>query len=351
MFASHCSFRVKSIPRVSVLITTYNGASTVAQSIASILDQEMCDFELIIVDDGSTDDTPQLLASVVDRRVIILRNDERLGISGARNRGLAKCRGSYIAMLDHDDLSDPRRLALQSAYLDSHPDVVLVGSAVQELSERGVSPEDQPRHTSPPLLRFLLHLDNPLGWSSVMVRSDALRRLDPPPLRSRFEPADDFDLYHRLLEQGEIARLDIPLTTYRWHASNASHTSITQINEHATEVLTRAYAPWFGSEAAAAAALVVQYSNNRMAVSEPGTMSRLREIVMRVADGLSEARPSERPAIAAGAQLILWRLTRAAVRSGRLSLFRRPAPAVDAAASLAIGAIRAGLRRRSRHTR
>src|SRR5215212_1210690 len=214
--------RVNLSPRVSVLITTHNGASTIAQSIGSILSQDMCDFELVVVDDASSDSTPELLTSIDDPRILIIRNDERLGIAGARNRGVAKCRARYIAMLDHDDLSNPCRLRLQAAYLDSHADVALVGSAVQELSDRGLIPEDQPAHTSPPLLRLLLHLDNPLAWSSVMIRAESLRRLDPPPLRSRFEPADDFDLYHRLLEHGKIARLGIPLTTYRWHPSNTS---------------------------------------------------------------------------------------------------------------------------------
>jgi hypothetical protein len=247
-------------------------------------------------------------------------------------------------MLDHDDLSDRRRLALQAAYLDSHPDTILVGSAVLELSERGLKPEDQPIQTSPALLRLLLHLDNPLAWSSVMLRADALFRLGPPPLRSEFAPADDFDLYHRLLEHGDIARLDMPLTTYRWHGSNTSHSTASRINDNAGRVLARAYARWFGSEASSAAALVVKYSSNRSTIRDAATMSRLREIVRRVAAGLAEERTAERPVIEAGAQLVLWRLTRAAVRSGRPSLFRPPAPPLDAAGSLIIGAIRAGLR-------
>lgn len=333
-------------PRVSVLITTYNGASTVGQSISSILSQEMCDFELIVVDDCSTDDTPELLRSIADPRVRILQNIQRLGIADARNRGLAECRASYIAMLDHDDLSDVRRLGLQAAYLDSHPDVLLIGSAVQELSDRGLVSEDQPIHTSPPLIRLLLHLDNPLAWSSVMLRAQVLCRLDQPPLRSHFEPADDFDFYHRLLEHGNIARLDLPLTTYRWHLSNASYRTGGQMKDRATEVLARAYTPWFGAEATTAAALVIEHSSDRIPVTDSARMLRLRDIVERVAERLGEARPADRAAISEGVKLVLWRLTRAAVRSGQLSLFRTPAPPFDAAASLAIGAVRAGLRRR-----
>jgi glycosyltransferase involved in cell wall biosynthesis len=334
-------------------MTTHDGARTIGESIASILTQDMPDFELVVVDDASSDATPALLRAIADPRLVPVRNDARLGIAGGRNRGLAQCRAPYIATLDHDDLSDPRRLGLQAAYLDAHPDIVLVGTGVRKLSDGRLTPEDQPLRTSPALLRLLLHLDNPLAWSSVMLRAAALRRLDPPPLRPVFEPADDFDLFHRLLTQGGIARLDAPLTTYRWHASNASHAAgaRARIADGAARVLARAYAPWFGAEAAAAAALVVRHGSERVAVTDAATMARLRDIVRRVAEGVAEAHPAERAEIAAGARRVLWRLSRASVRSGHPSLFRLPAPPLDATVSLAVGAIRAGLRRRSAQVR
>src|SRR4051794_30488868 len=225
-------------PRVSVLMTTYNGVRTISDSLRSILTQDMPDFELIVVDDASTDETPALLSTIADPRLVLLRNDSRLGIAGARNRGLAQSRAPYIAALDHDDLSAPTRLGLQATYLDNHPDTVLVATAVSELRDGKLTLEDQPRQISPALLRLLLHLDNPLAWSSVMLRADALRRLDPP-LRPQFEPADDFDLYHRLLGRGRIARLDAALTIYRWHASNTTYAVGANITDGATRVLTR----------------------------------------------------------------------------------------------------------------
>jgi glycosyltransferase involved in cell wall biosynthesis len=244
-------------PRVSVLMTTRNGARTISDSLQSILTQDMPDFELVVVDDASSDETPALLSAITDPRLVLLRNDSRRGIAGARNRGLAQARAPYIAALDHDDLSAPTRLGLQAAYLDNNPDTVLVATAVSELRDGKLIPEDQPRQISPAQLRLLLYLDNPLAWSSVMLRADALRSLDPP-LRPQFEPADDFDLYHRLLARGRIARLDPALTTYRWHASNATYATRANIANSATRVLTRAYIPWFGADAPAAASLVVR---------------------------------------------------------------------------------------------
>jgi len=332
------------VPRVSVLMTTYNGARTISDSVMSIATQEMTDFELIVLDDASSDATPAILRNFTDPRLIIVRSERRLGIAGARNRGILHCRAPYIAAIDHDDLSDPDRLGLQAAYLDAHSDVVAVGTSVRELRNGAMTPEDQPARTSPALLRFLLHFDNPLAWSSVMLRANVIRKLVPPPLRPAFEPADDFDLYHRLLACGEIARIDAPLTTYRWHAANASHAAALRIADNAARVLAQSYSAWLGAEAAAAAALVVRHGNERVAVGDRATMTRLRSIVHRVAEGLAAAHPDDRPQIIAGARQVLWRFTRASVRSGHPSLFRPPAPTVDGAISLAIGAMRATFR-------
>ena len=326
-------------PRVSVLMTTRNGARTISDSVQSILTQDMSDFELVVVDDASSDETPAVLSAIADPRLVLLRNDSRLGIAGARNRGLAQARAPYIAALDHDDLSAPTRLGLQAAYLDNHPDTVLVATAVSELRDGKLTPEDQPRQISPALLRLLLHLDNPLAWSSVMLRADALRSLDPP-LRPQFEPADDFDLYHRLLGRGRIARLDPELTTYRWHASNATYATGANIADGATRVLTRAYTPWFGADAPAAASLVVRHGHERNAVADATTMARLRDVTRRVASGLAASHPAETSEITAGSRRLLWRFTRAAVRSGRPTLFRLPAPPLDAATSLVVGTVR-----------
>jgi hypothetical protein len=218
---------------------------------------------------------------------------------------------------------------------------VLVGTGVHELRDGVITPEDQPAHTSPALLRLLLHFDNPLAWSSVMLRAGVLRHLAPPLLRPDFEPADDFDLYHRLLAWGDIARIDAPLTTYRWHSSNASYDS-GRMTDSATRVLMRTYAQWFGVDAAAAAALVVHHGNNRVAATDTTILARLHDIVRRVSAELAAAYPMDRSQITGGVRQVLWRFTRASVRSGHPLLFRLPAPILDAAISLGVGAIRGG---------
>ncbi len=235
-------------PRVSVLMTTRNGARFIRDSIDSVLAQTRTDFELIIVDDGSTDETPSLLAGYDDPRLRVIRPERNLGVAEARNFGLAVCRGEYVAALDHDDISLPERLAVQVRYLDAHPEVVLAGTEVLLRMQDGRTlPTDHVPGSSPALVHWMLHVDNPFTWSSVMIRAAALRRLGIF-LRREAEPADDFDLYHRLSGIGALARLNETLTIYRWHAGNTTYAQSERLFASACATLARAYEPWLGAE-------------------------------------------------------------------------------------------------------
>jgi GT2 family glycosyltransferase len=254
-----------STPCVSVIMATYNGARFIADSISSVLAQTWRNFELIIIDDCSTDGTSEILESIRDPRVRALRNTVNLGVVRSRNRCFAEANGRYTALLDHDDLSRPTRLAKQVGYLDSHPDTVLVGTAAHVLDDRGrVARTRHPRQTSPILIQWLLHVANPLICSSVMFRSPAAARFGYL-MREDYEYADDYDLYHRFSRVGDIARLDEPLTVYRLHSSNAFRRHEETMTANAVKVLAPALAKWFGNEAAPTAALIV----NHLAVGRP----------------------------------------------------------------------------------
>ncbi len=129
-----------AVPTVSVLMTTWNGAGFIAEAIASVLAQTFTDFELIVVDDGSTDATPRLLAGIGDPRLRVLRQAVNGGVVAARNIGFLAARGRYVAALDHDDLSRPARLARQVAYLETHPAVALVATEIEITMRRLRSP-------------------------------------------------------------------------------------------------------------------------------------------------------------------------------------------------------------------
>lgn len=340
-------------PRVSVLMTTFNGAARVETTLNSVLHQTFRDFELVAVDDASTDGTAKLLADLAanDDRVRVLTTPRNLGVVDARNFGFAACRGEYIALLDHDDISRPDRLGAQVAYLDAHPDVVLLGTGVL-VEARGRLWPDPPSPCDPLGLRWALHLGNPLTWSSVMLRAAAARRLTPF-VRPEHEYADDFDLYHRMLALGQVARLDEPLTVYRWHGDNTTVRAADPLFDRAVAVLARAYRPWFGSAADEAAALAIRHISQRQAVRDLATLDRIGEVLERVLQGFTADLASvDQARIAAEASGVWWDLVRSASRSGlprallrfsrRPALRRGPSPtAIDWAATLVAGVLRA----------
>ena len=343
-------------PRVSVLMTTYNGAATIGASINSVLSQSFRDFEFLIVDDGSTDDTPAILGRIHDPRLRVLRTGSTGGIVAARNHGFAAALGRYIAPLDHDDLSDTGRLAREVAFLDANPDVVLVATEIRIERDGRVTAPHHPNVGDALALRWLLLIDNPITWSSVMFRADAVRRLGSF-LRPDFELADDFDFYHRLLGAGDLARLNEVLTTYRFHAGNASVARAEALNANAARVLCRAYAPWLGDAAAAAAELVIRHLSDRQPVPDAATLDRIGRILERLVEAFCTAHdlsPAERRRIGGLAGEAWWRTARGGIRRGVRGMFGRyrarkaltadfcPS-VVDLAASAAIGGVRAAL--------
>ncbi len=341
---------MSAAPRVSVLLTTRNGAGLLRETLDSVLAQTLADFELVVVDDASTDATPQLLAACTDPRLRMLRSDRQLGVAGARNFGFAACRGSYVAAQDHDDLSRPARLAVQADYLDRHPGIVLVGSEILIASAGRLRPTDHLPGSTPDLLRWMLHVDNPLTWSSVMFRAESVRRLGTF-MRQDYEPADDFDLYHRLLPQGGIARLDDVLCVYRWHNANASHGLMERIHDRAAAVLAPAYLPWLGDAAPEAASLVVRHLSDRQPVPDAATLARLGGVLRVLLAGFCAAAPQTRAQIEAHTARTWWLAARAAIRSGVPGALRRwrgekalrlgfQPGALDILESVAIGLIR-----------
>jgi hypothetical protein len=236
--------------------------------------------------------------------------------------------------------------------------VVLVASEVL-ISEHGrLRRTDHLPGGAPALMRWMLHLDNPITWSSVMFRAAAVRRLGRF-MRAEYEPADDFDLHHRLLALGGIARLDATLAVYRWHQANTTYGQMERMDDRAAAVLARAYRPWLGGDAPAAAALVVRHLVGRRPAPDAATLARLGRVLERLLAGFCAATapdPAATAEITAYTAHVWWLATRAAVRSGSPAALRcwrgaaglragfRPS-ARDVAESLAIGAVRAALGR------
>ena len=308
-------------PTVSIVTAAYNGTAWLPATLDSLRRQTFTDFEVIVVDDGSTDGTRALVEGWPDPRVRLVALARNGGPVHARNRGVAEARGRYIAGLDQDDLCRPERLARQVAHLDANPGCALVGTQVEVLRGETVSPSAYPVATTPGLLDWLLAIENPLAWSSVMLRGQVARRLDPFTRPERLY-AEDLDLYQRVRPFGAIARLDQPLVLYRQHAGGISKRFQDLMSTNAQAIMAERHAA-LGEAAPRAAALLVRHVMGGEAVPDRATLTELGLLIGRLqADHLALHHPD-----AATRRLIKWetarrwaRIGRAGLRSGALTL-------------------------------
>jgi glycosyltransferase involved in cell wall biosynthesis len=214
-------------PTVSVVIPAYNATRWLGRTLAAVRSQTFADFEVLVVDDESTDDTARVAADFAakDSRVRVLRQANR-GAAAARNRGLRLARGRYIANLDADDIWRPTFLARLLATLEARPEAVLAFCRSEWIDAEDESlPGPRPVFPAEPGYCDLL-LRNPIGnGSCTVVRSEALRAVggfDEDTSR-RFGTGEDWLTFLRLSWRGPIAFVDEELLRYRVHADSASH--------------------------------------------------------------------------------------------------------------------------------
>ena len=309
-------------PVISVVMAAYNGADWIAATVASVLAQDFADFELIVVDDRSTDDTLERLRGFADPRIRVIASAENGGPVVARNRGYAVARGAFIVGLDQDDLCLPDRFSTQLAFLAANPQTVLVASAVDLIEGGTVRPPRGMTTTSPALIDWRLQFGNPLVWSSVMIRRTAIDRLAVFERTDR-RYAEDFDLYHRLSRLGELARIDRPLVTYRVHPGGASRRYTAMMDDSAVAVLAEAHGALFGDGAAAACRLALVHFTGGTPVPDLATLAAVNRAVEAIHRHHLATRapgPAARALIAREWSRLWWQMADASVRSGALTL-------------------------------
>jgi hypothetical protein len=201
-------------PDVSVILSVRNGGSDLPLALGTILKQSFTDFELIAIDNGSTDETCCYLDSISDPRVRVFHQADA-GLAAALNRGISLARGRYIARQDHDDLADPRRIARQVEFLDAHPDHALVGTRAEIWVGDTPSGRFHDHPTEDQLLRFDLLFNNPFVHSSVMMRKSALDRVGVYTSDPNRQPPEDYELWSRISRHYRVANLAERLTVYR----------------------------------------------------------------------------------------------------------------------------------------
>ena len=203
------------IPAVSVVIPVHNCERFAAEAIESFLGQTLQDFELILVDDGSTDGSAAILDDYAarDPRVRVVRHDEARGPGAARNTGIDIARAALLALSDADDVSVSDRLERQKAYLDAHPEIGFVASPriATDLDGNDIGVQRIP-YEGTELVERLKHYCY-IGHAAAMYRTQALR--DIGGYRNGFAAAQDYDLLLRLVEKTNVGVLHVPFYRYR----------------------------------------------------------------------------------------------------------------------------------------
>lgn len=206
-------------PRVTVLMPVYNGQAFLREAVASVLAQTYHDFELLIIDDGSTDKTPAILQEFHDPRIRIVRNETNLKLIRSLNRGIGLARGEFIARMDADDLCHPERFARQVEFLERSPDVDVVGTDIiifETDTARGFRPSPPP--TSAAQVRWELLRVSCLYHPTVMLRKSIFASEEP--YDPEYVHCEDYELWLRLSRRRRLENLDEPLLYYRRHAAS-----------------------------------------------------------------------------------------------------------------------------------
>jgi hypothetical protein len=195
-------------------MTVRDGAEFLQPALASLLRQTLRELQIVVVDDASVDHTPEILAAVSDPRVEVIRSDIPIGVARAKTLGLSHSVGKYVAMMDADDIAVPARLAMQRDFLDSRPEIGLVGSnvVVIDRNDEPVGIRLVPR--GPLSARWRLLVGPPFVHPSVMVRRTLLRNLQ---YRPEYRYSQDYDLWSRILKTANGANIRQPLLLYRAH--------------------------------------------------------------------------------------------------------------------------------------
>lgn len=234
------------MPQVSVLMPVYNGEPFLGQAIESILLQTFVDFEFIIINDGSTDRSAEVVQSYDDSRIRYFENEYNIGLTRSLNRGLSLVQGPYIARMDADDVSLPQRLARQVDFLDAHPNVGVVGTAMQIIDENDKTHRTWHSLTTHEALRWCLCLYDPIAHPTVLMRRQVVEQVGG--YRVEMVTAQDYDLWRRLSKVTQLANLPNVLFCLRRHKTNVTTVRLAEHRQNRVKVSHEAISEFLGRD-------------------------------------------------------------------------------------------------------
>jgi FkbM family methyltransferase len=222
------------MPKVSVLIPLYNRRDYIEDCVRSVLNQDYNDFEIIVLDDCSSDGSGELVMGINDSRIRYYRNEQNRGISYTRNRLTSLSSGEYLAILDSDDLAEAGRIRIQVNYLDQNPEICLVAGCARLVNEKGDSLHRHwGKQYSAHELSARLPFENLILQSTVMGRKEFFKLY---PYREELKTAEDYDVWLRGLHNHRYAVMGDIVSSYRIHTGNISQLRNTEINSNAVTI-------------------------------------------------------------------------------------------------------------------
>jgi len=219
------------IPVVSIVLPVYNSDAYLKESIESILAQTFTDFELIILNDGSSDHSADIILSYSDKRIIYLKNETNRGLIYTLNKGIEHAIGKYTARMDADDICEVNRLEIQKNWLDTHPQTSIVCSFSEFINEKkanvGFYKADR-KYVSSHQLRKRLPYQNCITHPTIMGKSEIFKTYKYAAYQQNIE---DYDLWLRLAADGKIIeKIPKSLLLYRLHPASITHTKLKKTN-------------------------------------------------------------------------------------------------------------------------
>jgi glycosyltransferase involved in cell wall biosynthesis len=321
--AEMCAFSEQ--PLVSVLLPVYNGADYLNDSIQSILAQTYSHLELIVIDDGSTDESYSMVMSLHDERIRSYQQ-ENMGLARTLNRAINLARGKYFARQDQDDISLPRRIEMQVDFLERHPSNGLVGTWASIMRETEKTNRVHCHPTDNIVLQFELLFDNPFVHSSMMIRRSILEEEGGYSIDVARQPPEDYELWSRMARRCEVANIPEVLQVYREVTTSMSRLgSMPFLNRVVTisaENLCWAAGSGSNSQAAVTLAALAHGAYHRIDTL-PG-VGRLALLLLNACDNISDRAGVNRRLLrrraAARLRVIFRRYARLAVMRARQRL-------------------------------
>jgi glycosyltransferase involved in cell wall biosynthesis len=203
-------------PKISVVMPIYNRREFLEEAIQSILNQSYVDFEFIIINDGSTDNSKSVVSQFEDNRIVYVENQKNIGVSASANKGIRLAKGEYIARMDSDDISLPDRLEAQLKFLEKNKEIALCGSWIRTFGEGKTCIMRVPKDHD--IIKCYMLFSNVIWQPTIMVRKNIL--LDNNfYYNPEYVNGEDYDLWARILKRYKVANLEKVLLCYRIHSN------------------------------------------------------------------------------------------------------------------------------------